>query len=94
MIDFAQFNGDELNIMRRNRLPAWTCWIDVKQEATGDVFRIPLATDLTKDDAWWAGRNAMFSREDVIGYRVRPDTRLFDFAALSDYPEHEEADIV
>jgi hypothetical protein len=74
VIDFAQHDHDELSIMRRNRLPAWTCWIDVKQEATGDVLRISLVTGLTKDDAWWAGRDAMFSRDDVIDYRVRPDT--------------------
>lgn len=56
--------------------------------------RIPLVTGLTKDDAWWAGRNAMYSRADVIGWKVRPDTRPLDFAALSDFPEHEEADYV
>lgn len=77
-IDFTAFDGEELEVMRRNRLPIWTCWIDVKPVATGEVFQILLATGLTKDGAWWAGRKAMDSRKDVISWKVRPDS-----AALS-----------
>jgi len=76
--DGTAFDGEELEVLRRRRLPIWTCWIDVESEATGEVFRIHLATGLTKDGAWWAGRKAMDSRKDVISWKVRLDS-----AALS-----------
>lgn len=77
-IDFTAFDGEELEVIRRNRLPIWVCWIDVECEETGEVSRIKLTDGLTKDAAWWAGSNAMDSRKDVISWKVRPDS-----AALS-----------
>ncbi len=75
--DGEEFDGEEIEVLRRNRLPIWTCWIYVESEATGEVFMIKQA-GLTKDGAWWAGRKAMDSRKDVISWKVRLDS-----AALS-----------
>lgn len=79
-IDFTAFDGEELEVLRRNRLPIWTCWIDVECEETGEVSRIKLADGLTKDGAWWAGRKAMDSSKDVMSWRVRVDSAALSLA--------------
>lgn len=64
---------DEVGVTIRNRLPIWSCLI-VIESAAGIGYQL-LASGLSHHDAWMAGRHAMDTRDDVIGWRLRRDTQ-------------------
>lgn len=60
-------SSEEIDVLIRNRLRIWECWIAVESDA--GISNQLLASGLTKEEAWRAGSDAMDARRDVIGWR-------------------------